>query len=100
MNIIVKEVTSRPHELGESTKKTRVYFFVDGENVIENLQKRRSRPYNEYRKLLPEVLSMVGIKPQKGNWNQRAGCSCPCSPGFILEHDKGQQVFVTIGGED
>ena len=67
-----------------------VYFFPQGESVLENLFFRRNRPYEEYRKLLPEVFKQLGQPdtPIKGNvrWSRKAGClMCPCSPGFVIK---------------
>ena len=74
--------------------KSRVYFLPD-ETIGENLENRRGRPYNEYRKMLPKVFKKAGIPEVKANWRQTAGCSCGCSPGFILEHE-GVDIFVDI----
>lgn len=88
-------------------KKPRVYFFHD-ESILENLENRRSRPYNEYRKLMPEVLKKANKNPDfadipentKAAWSQKAGCSCGCSPGFILQTDnvclEGVEIFVEL----
>lgn len=90
-------------------KKPRVYFFVD-ETILENLQNRRSRPYNEYRKLIPQVLKKANKQQDKelpkfpentkACWSQKAGCSCGCSPGFILQTDhwalEGLEIFVEL----
>ena len=75
--------------------RTRVYFSPDGETVLENfLGGRHNRPYSEFRKVLPAVLGIAGLRPQKASWSRKAGCSmCPCSPGFVHE-DR-----ATFGGE-
>lgn len=67
--------------------KPRVYFFVNGETTMENLEKRYSRPYKEYLRLLPDVWDHLDVKaPEKlkVRWSQNAGCSCGCSPGFVI----------------
>ena len=65
--------------------RARVYVDLDGESVLENLQNRRDRPYNVYKKeVLPTMLRLLGLPvATKLSWSQKAGCSCPCSPGFI-----------------
>ena len=79
-----------------SSWKSRVYFFPS-ESIMENLEKRRSRPYNEYRKLLPQVFKKAGIAVNtKAAWRQSAGCACGCSPGFILDNKDGVEIFVDI----
>ncbi len=67
--------------------KPRVYFHLASESVLDNLFERHSRPYNEYRKLLPEVLKTIGANPNHLSWkySQKAGCRCGCSPGFIID---------------
>ena len=84
-------------------KKPRIYFFIEDETIFDNLMNRRSRPYDEYRKLLPKVFKKAGIKADtKARWSQRAGCSCGCSPAFIVDighdqfHLEGTEVFVDL----
>lgn len=90
-------------EIGNATgkdawKKTRVYIWPEGESIMENMQNRRSRPYNEFRKqVIPGVLKALGLPAgAKVKWSQYAGCSCPCSPGFIVEDSYGKHVSVTV----
>lgn len=80
--------------------KTRVFFWQERESILDGLALRHDRPFDEYRKLLPEVFKALGIEPVKARWSQRAGCSCPCSPGFILDVALGGIVSVTYGGRD
>ena len=56
---------------------------------MDNLQNRHSRPYDQYRRLvLPTVAKLIAFRPgAKFRWSQKAGCSCPCSPGFIVKDD-------------
>lgn len=63
----------------------RLYVSVEDETIFENLMNRHSRPYNAYKTLihgsdLDEIIDL-----SKLSWSQKAGCSCPCSPGFILK---------------
>jgi hypothetical protein len=76
-------------------KKARVYFNIQDETVLENLQHRRSRPIKLFRALLPEVYKKLGVD-SRARWSQYAGCSCPCSPGFILDDVYGKTVYVTV----
>lgn len=79
--------------------KPRAYFFVGAESVLDNLVNRTSRPRDAYRKLLPTVLERIGLDPAiKARWSQRAGCSYPCSPGFILDASGRFDLFVTVRG--
>lgn len=84
--------------------KARVYFFIEDESILENLANRGCRPYAEYRKILPTVLAAAGLRDPDGEvakaarWSRKAGCSCGCSPGFIIDHSamRNRNVFVTI----
>ncbi len=62
----------------------RLYISVKDETIMENLANRKRRPYNVYKTLIHS--SMLGqiFDLGKLQWSQYAGCSCPCSPGFIL----------------
>ena len=80
-------------------KKARIYIFPKGETLLDNLENRRSRPYNLYRKqVIPTVLKAMGLpEDTKVRWSQYAGCSmCPCSPGFIIDSERGTEVFVNV----
>lgn len=84
--------------------KGRVYFFPEGESIYENLEKRYARPYEAFRKLLPEVFERVGFGASEAaqlaassKWSQKAGCGCGCSPGFIVKGlTGGESLFVHI----
>jgi hypothetical protein len=72
----------------------RMFIEVKDETILDNLKNRSRRPYNTYKTLLRG--SVIATILDLGNlrWSQYAGCSCPCSPGFILPH----QVRL-LGGE-
>lgn len=86
----------------EMREKAKAYFFIENETLMENLENRRNRPYNEYRKMLPGVFKEAGFTEEqvagvKARWSQYAGCPCGCSPGFILEGlGRGFNIYVTI----
>lgn len=83
----------------DMNKLPRMYVDVAGENLAENLAFRMHRPVDVYKAMLPEVRKMVeGLENATFRWNQRAGCSCPCSPGFVVTGSSIHQadIFVTI----
>lgn len=89
---------------GQSSKP-RVFFHLQGESVIDNLfDGRWTRPHLEFKKqgLLAEALKVAGLESStKAKWSQKAGCSCPCSPGFILSCYSGSfDIFVDYTIED
>jgi hypothetical protein len=92
--------THRNRKGAAGRNKSIIYFSAPaGETVAEQLTMRRLRPYNEYRKLLPAVLEAAGVTAPSTSytvkWSQRAGCSCPCSPGFVFDGYDG-----SISGKD
>lgn len=94
LEIIKRRYTS--HRSNEYGKAPRMYVSVSDESIIDNLANRRRRPYNVYKTLIHS--SGIGRVLNLGSplrWSQHAGCSCPCSPGFILP----AQTFITDSGE-
>jgi hypothetical protein len=65
-----------------------VHVWPKGESVLDNLMNRRNRPYTDWKKFLipvmAEGLKKAGFEVTDPHWNQRLGCSCPCSPGFKM----------------
>ena len=68
----------------EMSAAPRMYVSVADETIMDNLANRKRRPYNVYKTLIhssdiASVLNLSGLR-----WSQHAGCTCNCSPGFIL----------------
>lgn len=82
----------------EWIKQTRIYVWPQGESIMDNLQNRRQRPYTTYKKeVIPAVLKEMGLPADtKVRWSQYAGCSCPCSPGFVVDGDSRRDVHVDV----
>ena len=100
----IKMRRGHQYQAYQTPTKTKIYIFLEGENLIQNLQNRHSRPYTLYKKLLPQIMEQVkaqGIEvPEnlKFVWSQKAGCKCGCSPGFLVNWI-GKEIFVTIACE-
>lgn len=85
----ILEVTTQPIANYHNRSTPHCYIFPKQESIVENLMNRRSRPYTEWKKLIPQILKKAGlskeeIKSIKPSWSQKCGCSCGCSPGFRL----------------
>lgn len=81
----------------ETNVKTRLYIHPENEDVIENfLVGRHTRPVSLLRKAFPAIFSELKIGPYKARWSQRAGCSCGCSPAFIVDARLGYDIFATV----
>ncbi len=84
-------------------KKARIYVSPEGETILDNLMGGRfTRPHQAYRALvLPLIRELYG-QDLKLAWSQFAGCSCPCSPGFIanrpitVKAGVVEDIFVTV----
>lgn len=85
-------------EWRERDRKSRVFIWGDNESILDNLTNRTRRPYEVWRvlavKVLRELVDQNGrpLWDREGDaatrrlrWDQRAGCSCPCSPGFVVD---------------
>ena len=85
----------------EHNSKPRVYVHPNGEMVLENFAKRFDRPITVYRHAAKQALKELGIEG-KLRWSQKAGCSCGCSPGFVLDTETAGHfdILVTIHDED
>jgi hypothetical protein len=94
----------------EYQARTKVYVW-EQESVIENLINRRKRPTALYRTAAFRALAQLGhvdIADVKLYWSRTAGCSCGCSPAFILtdlerrglvlqgENGRNADVSITI----
>ena len=81
----------------EFSAKPRAYIFQEGESILENLANRRNRPVKLYRAYLEHALMVVGQPDATAYWNQKAGCNCGCSPGFIINNASGKfDLFITV----
>jgi hypothetical protein len=71
-------------------RNDRVYcsvIYADGnaETVLDQLENRFYRPYKDWKPLVKKVLkNKFGIEPERIAWSSKAGCTCHCSPGFVL----------------
>ena len=78
--------------------KIRIYVHPQGESLLANLSNRNTRPHTVYRKeVLPKLFTQLGWNPDtKVKWSQYAGCSCPCSPGFVVDNVYGRNIWVDV----
>ena len=65
-------------------KAPRMYVSVADETIMDNLANRKRRPYNVYKTLIHSSALASVLDLSKLSWSQHAGCTCNCSPGFIL----------------
>lgn len=78
----------------EWTKATRVYIDPAGETILQNLMHGRwNRPVKAYKPIALKALKRIGLDGHNVHWSQRAGCSCGCSPGFVLRTKDNEHVI-------
>ena len=74
-----------------------VYLSVQGESWLGNLNNRHDRPHQILRPYVIKALKENGIPFENIRWSQRAGCSCPCSPGWIIQKgDIGKDYWMEV----
>lgn len=96
---VVKSVTTQEKETSKSSK-TRLYISSDIWKT-EIGKAATSAEINRvvirrFRKVLPEILKQAGIPEATAVWSWKAGCSCGCSPGFILDKGYGVDIFAAV----
>lgn len=77
--------------------KSRCYVKIVNELLIDNLNNRKNRPATMYGEVLRKAFRVLEIEQDeyvKIRWSQKAGCSCPCSPGFIVDGITGYTMWV------
>ena len=85
------------HNWREFSAAPRLYVSTN-DSILQNLEDRRRRPYTLWKKLLPSAVASVGLDLDMTplRWSQYAGCSCACSPGFILPR---QSIVISPDAE-
>jgi len=111
------------NQVGGASGKSVIYVHIEGEGVAEQLIYRRSRPTKIYRDVVNQVRAEIenseyrtpsSISPYSGEeqgnhlmqpadlsdfvWKQTAGCSCGCSPAFVVNSDRGKTIWITVSG--
>jgi hypothetical protein len=86
---------SQRHDAYCGHSRRRVFVSLKGETVLENFFGGRfNNPVDWLRPVVKAYLLGRGI-PVKGMvWSQKAGCSCPCSPGFVVAQ-AGPNIHLT-----
>lgn len=86
----INEVSKRP-ETDRRARKSVIYVHVTNQDFAKPVAElfsgwRRNNPFRDYREqVLPKAFPMLGLPSDtKVRWSQKAGCSCGCSPGFVI----------------
>ena len=100
--VSIKELKVRESD-DKRPKNSRIHVFhkgVGSEHLFGIANGARwNHPSDLYRQVVvPEALKALNLPASTSvRWSQKAGCSCGCSPGFIVSDNEGhREVFVTI----
>lgn len=90
----------------EKSVKGRIFVWLQGETVLQNLEKRAAgvtafTPQFLRKEVMPKVLARLGLPAgTKLAYSMYAGCTmCPCSPGFIVPEEplmRHKSVHITV----
>jgi hypothetical protein len=102
--ITVTQIQKDVEKYGKENNKRNgcIYFFQQGETILDNLENRRNRPVKVYRQVLDAVMEacdmkFVGPKDHYDcGWSQKAGCNCGCSPAFIFKNPSWESEYTDI----
>src|SRR5579864_1378033 len=114
MKLTIKNFKVQPRQYGAAGGRgwrsyysaPRLYISHANESILENFGNRAARPVKLYKEILEEVRKLAKLPATAAfRWNQKAGCSCGCSPGFVVQNVPGNRVgdhyadiFVTVDG--
>jgi len=83
-----------------SKRKTRVYVVWADTPTMELLYNATDSYRRRARREVLRAARMDGIDITGARWSRKAGCSCGCSPGFILAADKGKDIWIEASVRD
>ncbi len=91
----------------KARKKTRIHVmakdsgeldkWLQGKRVIDDQADLTKARYQEFKQdgSLARFMAEHSIQG-KPRFSRTAGCSCGCSPGFIVEGDVGKEIFIDV----
>ena len=87
---IQQEINDLADSLGLTHPHTSIGMYPD----LDKLWKALNREIVKGKRLILDVILWhLGLQ-QNARWSVKAGCSCPCSPGFILGSLRGTDIFI------
>ena len=75
-----------------------IYIFINSPTVMKEIQEKKDKYQNVIRKeVLPTVFKKAKMPLNtRVIWSDKAGCSCGCSPGFLITGYNGMDIFVKL----
>ena len=105
INFNVVEIDPSVRDMSSKRKThSRMYILIEGENLLENLNNQHFRPVKLYQQFFFRIFQIlqeqynvvIDQKLTRPYWSQYAGCTCPCSPGFIIPDHQRREICVTL----
>ena len=93
------QVSRKGERYREQHSKSHLSVYMKGESIWDNLMNRRNRPTKIWKMVGETALASLGMEEElfaKMYWNQKAGCSCPCSPAFVMPNVFGYYFSITV----
>jgi hypothetical protein len=83
----------------EQNSKSHLSVHMLGESIWDNLMNRRNRPTKIWKMVGETAMASIQMPEElfaKMYWNQRAGCSCGCSPAFVMPNLFGFYFYIEV----
>lgn len=93
------EIRRRGGTYRERNGKSHLSVHMKGESVWDNLMNRRNRPTKIWKMVGETAMTSLGMEEElydKMFWNQKAGCSCGCSPAFVMPNLHGFYFYIEV----
>jgi hypothetical protein len=89
-------VTFRPVEKIWTAPPSRAYVWYRSDSIEQRAD--RNLIHKEVKKVISTILTgfKEKVDPKEIKYSAYAGCSCGCSPGFILPVRLGVDLFINI----
>lgn len=86
------------HRPGYSKGKSRAFVHFEGDSPAWPglARELHSQDTKSMKEVLVKALILAGFSFDKVSFSQKAGCSCSCSPGFVLRGHWGDWFFVNV----
>lgn len=97
LQINIKSIKVTENNKSRSTC-SKMYVFTDTPNALLKNLLGDEVPWEMWKtSIVPHIVEKLQLEPTDISWSRKAGCSCGCSPGFILKGtNTPKRIFVHI----
>lgn len=92
------EIKVQNNEQDEIPQRSIIYIDLIGANIKKEIREKKDNYWTVYKhEVIPSVLEQANLPLNtKVIWSKKAGCSCGCSPGFLITGKSGFNIFVKV----